>query len=83
MIRVFLKEAPRRHLDGIQRFFVEVEGIPGGGTQVLTRALLKAQAEDALLKVEDELDAYRRPKRAGRRRPPETSWERLKKDTGP
>jgi hypothetical protein len=77
MIRVFLKPATRPDSQGRERFFVEVEGFPGSTTIVVSRGLLREDAEEQMRVIEDALDAYRRPKRKRRANKPRTSWDRI------
>ena len=62
------------------RYFVVLVGVPGSPDLVASRVLSMEQAQEALRKIEDELDVYRKPKRKGSRRKPKTSWERINRD---
>ena len=79
MIEVFLVAAATPDRNGVQRYFVEIKGVPhcSGSALVVSNALPLAKAEEAKRKIEDALDSYRRPKRKGGRRKPKTSWERI------
>lgn len=79
MIEVILVAAAMPNRSGVYPHFVEIKGIPHavGSALVVTGALPLARAEEVKRKIEDALDAYRRPKRKGGRRRPKTAWERL------
>ena len=82
MLQVILVPSPTVSTDGVQRYFVEITGIPHAygktvGTLVISNALPLAKAQEVQAKIEDTLDAYRRPKRKSGKHRPKTFWERI------
>lgn len=79
-MEVILVPAPTLDRNGVQRYFVEIKGVPHArGALVVTNALLPEKAEKVKRDLEDALDAYRRPKRAAGRKA-RSVWQRLKDD---
>lgn len=90
MIRVLIRQAPApagsryaTRAEGgppPERFFVVLTGVPdrlGTVEIVVSPRVSREVAAELGRKIEDEMDAYRRPRRTEGRRKPKTSWERI------
>ena len=82
MIEVILVEMQHPGRDGVRKWFIELKGVPNasGGALVVCPALPWDKVQEVKKKIEDAMDAYRRPKRKGGRRKPKTSWERITRE---
>lgn len=79
-MEVILVPADTLDRNGVQRYFVEVKGVPHSrGALVVTAAIPLDRAEKVKRDIEDGLDAYRRPSRIARRRG-KTVWQRLREE---
>jgi len=76
-MEVILVPAPTPDKNGVQRYFVQIKGIPGSrGALVVSNALLPEKAEEVRRAIEDDMDEYRRPVRTAKRKP-KSIWQRL------